>query len=86
LVHEVVPADEIEARLDAVLDAIFLSAPGAITVTKHSLLGATGEILDERQIALLAHESWMQRATAEGQEGLAAFAEKRKPSWYRPRP
>lgn len=86
LVHEVVPADAIEARLDAVLDAIFLSAPGAIAVAKHSLLGATGEILDERQIALLAHESWMQRATAEGQEGLAAFAEKRKPSWYRPRP
>jgi methylglutaconyl-CoA hydratase len=29
----------------------------------------------------LAHESWMQRAGAEGREGLAAFREKRKPSW-----
>ncbi len=83
MVHEVVAADAIEARLDAVLDAIFLSAPGAIAVTKRSFLGATGEILDERELALLAHESWMQRASAEGQEGLAAFAEKRKPAWYR---
>ena len=62
------------------------SPPGATTGSKRSPLGATGEIPDERQIALLAHESWRQRATAEGQEGLAAFAEKRKPSWYRPRP
>ncbi len=85
MVHEVVAADAIEARLDAVLDAIFLSAPGAIAVTKRSFLGATGEMLDERELALLAHESWMQRASTEGQEGLAAFAEKRKPAWYRAR-
>lgn len=86
MVHEVVAADAIEARLDAILDAIFMSAPGAIAVTKASFLGANREILDERQLALLAHESWMQRASAEGQEGLAAFAEKRKPAWYRPKP
>lgn len=85
LVHEVVAADAIEARLDAVLDAVLLSAPGAIAVTKRSFLGATGEVLDERELALLAHESWMQRASGEGQEGLAAFAEKRKPAWYRPK-
>jgi enoyl-CoA hydratase/carnithine racemase len=40
-------------------------------------------ILDERTMALLARESWMQRSSAEGQEGLAAFAEKRRPAWYR---
>jgi methylglutaconyl-CoA hydratase len=82
LVHEVVPAAAIEARLETILDAILLSAPGAIAVTKHSFLSANGLTLDARAMASLAHESWMQRASAEGLEGTAAFREKRTPAWY----
>ena len=84
LVHEVVASDRVEARLAKILDAIFLSAPSAMAATKSSFLGANGLILDERRMALLAHESWTQRASEEGREGLAAFREKRKPGWYRP--
>jgi methylglutaconyl-CoA hydratase len=83
LVHEVVPADRLETRLAEILDAVFLSAPGAIAVTKASFLAANGLTLDESSMALLAHESWMQRASAEGREGLEAFQAKRKPDWYR---
>ncbi len=83
LVHEVVPAAMLEARLADILEAVFRSAPGAIAVTKRSFLGANGWTQDERDMALLANESWMQRATQEGQEGLAAFREKRDPVWYR---
>ncbi len=83
LVHEIVADDQREARLAEILDAVMLGAPGAIAATKASFLGANGLTLDERQMALLAHESWMQRAGAEGHEGTAAFAEKRKPVWYR---
>ena len=83
LVHEVVPAERIEEKLAAVLDAIFLGAPGAITVTKRSFLGANGWLLTERESATLAHESWTQRHSPEGQEGTAAFREKRKPAWYK---
>ena len=82
LVHEVVPAADIETKLAAVLDAILLGAPGAIAMTKRSFLGANGLLLDERQMTLLAHESWTQRATAEAREGTAAFREKRRPGWY----
>ena len=82
LVHEVLPADAIEARLEAILDETLLAAPGAVAVTKASFLGANGLTLDARQMALLAHEGWMQRASAEGREGLAAFREKRRPTWY----
>ena len=84
LVHEVVPATEIEARLASVLDAIFLGGPTAIATTKSSFLGANDLLLDERQIAMLAHEGWTQRHSAEGLEGTAAFREKRLPNWYRP--
>ncbi len=84
LVHDVVPAADMEAKLAAVLDAILLGAPGAISMTKRSFLGANGLTLDERQMTLLAHESWTQRATGEAREGTAAFREKRRPGWYRP--
>ena len=83
LVHEVVPPEEMEERLAAVLEEVLLAAPGAVTVTKSSFLGANGLTLDARQMALLAHEGWMQRASAEGKEGLRAFREKRRPGWYR---
>jgi methylglutaconyl-CoA hydratase len=86
LVHEIVPEQRMEARLAEVLDAIMLSAPGAIARTKLSMLGANGMLLDEREAELLAHEGWMQRQSPEGQEGTAAFREKRRPNWYRPTP
>ncbi len=83
LVHEIVAAEQIEAKLAAVLEAVFLGAPGAIAATKRSLLGANGLTLDERQMSMLAHESWTQRSSAEGREGTGAFREKRTPAWYR---
>ena len=84
LVHEVVLAEQIEAKLAGVLDAVFLGAPGAIAATKRSFLGANGLTLDPREMSMLAHESWTQRASPEGREGTTAFREKRPPSWYRP--
>lgn len=83
LVHEVVAADEIDARLAKIIDETMLSAPTAIAMTKDSFLGANNLKLDTRQMHMLAHESWMQRASPEGKEGLAAFQQKRRPAWYR---
>jgi len=84
LIHEVVPVEAMEAKLQAVLDAIFLGSPTAIATTKRSFLGANNLLLDERTIAMLAHEGWTQRHSAEGHEGTAAFRDKRRPAWYKP--
>jgi methylglutaconyl-CoA hydratase len=84
LVHEVVAADAIEAKVATVIDACFLSGPSAMAVTKRSFLGANGLLLDDRQITMLAHEGWMARASVEGHEGTSAFREKRTPDWYKP--
>jgi len=83
LVHEVVAEADLDAKFAAVLEAIFLSGPQAVAMTKRSFLGANGLLLDERQMTLLAHEGWTQRASAEGHEGTSAFREKRRPAWYR---
>ena len=84
LVHEVVSPDRIEARLSEILDAVFLGAPGAIAATKRSFLRATGWRLDDQTADRLAHESWVQRASAEGREGTTAFRERRRPTWWVP--
>ncbi len=83
LVHEVVAADAIEARLAHILDETLKSSPAAVALTKHSFLSANGLTLDERQMQMLSHEGWTIRATEEAREGLAAFRGKRAPAWYR---
>lgn len=85
LIHEVVAESEMEMKLDAVLDAIFLGSPTAISGTKASFLGANGLLLDDRQVSMLAHEGWTQRYSPEGREGTTAFREKRTPAWYKPK-
>jgi methylglutaconyl-CoA hydratase len=82
LVHEIVLQSDIETKLGAVVDAILLGGPEAIATTKRSFLGANGLLLDDRRMALLAHEGWTQRASVEGHEGTSAFREKRHPAWY----
>lgn len=84
LVHEVVAEDRAESRLATILEETLRSAPGAVSLTKQSFLGANGLLMTDREAALLAQEGWMQRASAEGREGLAAFREKRRPGWYKP--
>lgn len=81
LVHEVVAADALAARGEAIVAEILKSAPGAVARTKASLLAANGLVLDGARLQHLAHDSWIQRGSDEGHEGLAAFAQKRKPAW-----
>jgi methylglutaconyl-CoA hydratase len=81
LVHEVVPRDALAARGEAIVGEILKSAPSAIARTKASFLAANGLVLEAARVQHLAHDSWLQRASAEGREGLAAFREKRPPSW-----
>ncbi len=84
LVHEVVAADAVEARLAEVIDAVLLGAPGAIAVIKNAILADNGLKLSDSQIKLMAFEHNRVRNSAEAREGTGAFREKRKPGWYRP--
>jgi methylglutaconyl-CoA hydratase len=81
LVHEVVAPDQLAARGEAIVAEILKSAPGAIARTKASFLAANGLVLEAARIQHLAHDSWLQRGSPEGREGLAAFRAKRTPSW-----
>jgi len=82
LVHEVV-ADE--AALNeagaAVIEAILASAPGAVADCKRLIDDVAGSRRDAAELNDLARRIAARRADGEGCEGLAAFLEKRKPSW-----
>jgi len=80
LVHEAVPAADLDARIESMLDALLAGGPVATITCKH-LARALGSDFSEdlrRNTAELIAEL---RGSAEGQEGLAAFLEKRAPSW-----
>jgi enoyl-CoA hydratase/carnithine racemase len=73
LVHEV--AADLEAAGERVVDALLAGGPGAVRATKRLVLDAP--LSGEETAARIAER----RASAEGQEGLAAFFEKRAPAW-----
>lgn len=80
LVNHVVPAAELDARTQWLLDRITDKSPTAIRRGKYAMRALAAMSFDEgiafteSQIALLPQ-------TEDGREGLAAFNEKRKPVW-----
>ncbi len=82
LVHEVVPGDQLEAAGERIVDSILMNAPDATMQTKRRTLLVAQSMLDVSTVDKLAREHAGKRRSAEATEGLASFAEKRKPSWY----
>jgi methylglutaconyl-CoA hydratase len=80
LVHEVVPEAELDAAVERVVREIRSSAPHAVDAAKR-LLAAVEGLDRDHAIQLTAETIANVRAGAEGQEGLRAFLEKRKPGW-----
>ncbi len=84
LVHELVPDGvALLAARDRLVRDFLNAAPGALAATKTLLDEVVGQEIDDDLMALTARTIAERRATEEGQEGLAAFLEKRKPSWVR---
>ena len=83
LAHEVVPVDQLEATGARIVDAILLNAPDATVQTKRRGLLVAQSLIDADTLATLVAEHAAKRQSPEADEGLASFAEKRKPSWYR---
>ena len=77
LVHDVVPTGEIDATVDEVVHRYLTCGPRAVAANKRLIREAT-ESLD---MADLPDRIAGARASDEGQEGIAAFLEKRPPRW-----
>lgn len=80
LVHAVVAAGDLDAAVRAYLDDILAGAPGAIRAAKHLIAECCRRSTTEAA-TLCAEAIAERRASAEGQEGIRAFLEKRMPRW-----
>ena len=81
LVHEVVPADQLDATVDGILDGILKSGPQATRAAKDLVHLVDGVEFDGNLRRETALRIGRIRASKEGREGLSAFLEKRKPDW-----
>ncbi len=81
LLHDVVEAGELDAAIRRQVEFLLKAGPVAAASAKQLVRRVAGESnrdrLDQDNAALIARL----RASAEGQEGLGAFLEKRKPAW-----
>jgi methylglutaconyl-CoA hydratase len=82
LVHEAVPAAELEAAGRRRIESLLTSGPEAVTAAKRLIAQVTGQT-PEAAMALTVSTIAERRASDEAREGLTAFLEKRPPSWSR---
>jgi methylglutaconyl-CoA hydratase len=79
LVHELCDAATLDETLARIADDMLLAAPQATAMLKAAAARYASPNLDE----IRAHVQPSHNPTsAEAQEGIASFREKRKPSWY----
>ena len=80
LVHTVVAAGELDAAVAAHVREILSAGPEAVAAAK-ALIPHVWELSVDEARHVTARALAARRVSPEGQEGLRAFLEKRKPSW-----
>ena len=80
-VHEVVPAEGLDAAVEAVVAAWLANSPAAVRECKRLVRDLAEAPLTDALRAETARRIADIRASAEGREGVRAFLDKRPPAW-----
>lgn len=80
-VHELVPADQLDARVDAVVKALLNASPAAVRACKRLLQDVAQREIDAALIAQTVEAIADIRSSTEGREGVQSFLQKRQPAW-----
>ena len=81
LVNKSLSPEEIEGYLQSLIDLLRTSGPKAMSHCKNLIFNISNEETLEQALESTARMIAEIRASEEGQEGMAAFLEKRKPRW-----
>lgn len=81
LLHEVAPADGLEAVVEKTVKTLMECGPASQAAAKELIRAVARRPLDEAVMLDTAQRIARQRASAEGKEGVGAFLDKRNPSW-----
>lgn len=81
LVHQVVPAEELEATGRDLVDMILKNGPKSLDAAKDLIASVMERPIDDAVFEDTSERIATIRASDEGKEGIASFLEKRKPNW-----
>ena len=81
LVHDLAPADSLDAKVNETLGALMLTSADAVGEAKRLVREVAGRPLDDALLADTAERIAAIRASDDGREGVRAFLDKRKPRW-----
>jgi methylglutaconyl-CoA hydratase len=81
LVHEVVPADQLDTRLEEMVGILLKNGPAAMAASKDLIRRVAAGPIDDAMVEDTAVRIADIRATDEGREGVQAFLEKRGADW-----
>jgi methylglutaconyl-CoA hydratase len=80
-VHEVVPAESLDACVAGIVKSLANNSPNAVREAKTLVRDIVGQPVTDDLLRDTASRIANIRASEEGREGVASFLEKRKPSW-----
>ncbi len=81
LLHDVVPAEALHDAAEAICRTLCANGPDAVQASKRLVRDFAGQPIDTALIADTVERIAACRSTDEAREGVAAFLEKREPSW-----
>ncbi|WP_188261578.1 enoyl-CoA hydratase/isomerase family protein [Azospirillum tabaci] len=81
LLHQTVPAAELDAAVEAMVRNLLQCGPASQTAAKELIRAVARRPLDDALVRGTAERIARQRASDEGREGVGAFLEKREPAW-----
>ena len=81
LIDMVLPEGSVDEFISMLTDSLSANAPGAMGDAKRLVNDVAGEEIDNRLLEETAKRIARARVSAEGQEGVRAFLDKRAPNW-----
>ncbi len=84
LLHDLAPsAEAMDEQIGVLCAALLANSPNAIEASKHLIQAVSQKSIDDELMEDTVERIAQIRATPEAKEGIRAFLEKRKPSWFR---
>ena len=81
LVSELATPEELDAAVENLLVSLLQNSPAAVRAAKSLITDISGREITPALIALTSERIANIRVSAEGQEGLSAFLNRREPTW-----
>lgn len=83
LVHETVEEQQLDKKIEQVVCSVLNNGPEAVAAAKQLISTVSGNTIDSSLIEHTCEVIAGIRVSAQGQEGLSAFLEKRQPNWLK---